>query len=841
MEIKIRTTRIFLAQFTSPLVLILISAAIISDFAGCSEDHTEVFLILFIVIANGIFGFVQDYKAERSMEALRKMMVTKARVLRDGAVREIDASELVPGDMILLEEGDKVPADARIIECKNLLVNEAVLTGESVAVEKTPEKVGEDVPLAERRNILYANTFVERGKAKAIVIATGLNTEFGKIAREVAEAEKPPTPFEEELSSLGKKISVMVIVLIAIIFITQLIFAHLSFLETLMVAVSLAVAAIPEGLPAVVTIALALGTKKMLKHNALARRLSVVESLGSVNVICTDKTGTLTENKMTARVIYAGGELYEVTGTGYDVDGAILKDGARVSVKSVKPLKMALLCGALCNDSVVRVKEDGGVETSGDATEIALKILAMKGSVSFDYPRLDEVPFSSERKMMSTLNRVGDRVYLFVKGAPEIVVKKCNRIMKNGKVLPINDKEREEVLKKNNDMASKGLRVLALAYKEVASDNTSISEEDENELVLIGLVGIMDPPRKEVPKAVEVAKKAGIRVVMITGDNILTARAVAREVGIEGNAIECWKLDEMNDEEFRDTVLECNIFARASPSHKVKILKVLQEEGYVVGMTGDGVNDAPAVKNADVGISMGMRGTDVTKSASDMVLLDDNFATIVAAVREGRTIFTNIRKFVNYLLSANLAEVLAVFILSLKGFVALTPVQLLWINLLTDGFPALALGADPDPPDIMKRKPKKKGEGVITKPVMASILTTGVLLTIMLVILFLYGLKKSLIYAQTMIFTGFVFYEFVRIGVIRNHDRLSFMSNKWLVLALLSAVALQLLIIFTPLCSYFGAVEISMKDMLVIIIGGVVLYIANILTDRVVWKKMSSE
>ncbi len=835
---KINPLRILLEQFTSPLVLLLMEAAIISYLVGGSENKAEVVLILSIVIANGIFGFVQDYKAERSMEALRKMMTTKAKVIRGGKVVEINADDVVVGDIILLEEGDKAPADARIIECKNLIVNESILTGESVGVEKTAEKIEENTPLAERRNMVFANTFVERGRAKAVVVATGMNTEFGKIAKEVAEAEKPPTPFEAELASLGRKISTIVLVLIAIVFAMQMIFEHLSILEALMVAIALAVAAVPEGLPAVVTIALALGTSRMVKQNALARRLSVVESLGSVNVICTDKTGTLTENRMTARTIFAGFETFGVTGVGHETKGEILKYGAKISVKSFKPLKMCILCGALCNDSNVRVRDDGGVETRGDATEIALKILAIKAGVSFEYPRLDEVPFSSERKMMSTLNRVGDKVLLFVKGAPEVVVGRCSKLMKDNRVFNMNGKERETILKKNDEMASRGLRVLAMAYKEMEPNTVKVSENDEKDLIFLGLVGMIDPPRKEVPEAVKIAKRAGIRVIMITGDNILTAKAIAKEVGIEGDAIECWKLDSMSEDEFRRAVRSCNIFARASPHHKVMILKALQEDGNIVAMTGDGVNDAPALKSADVGIAMGIRGTEVSRAASDLVLLDDNFATIVNAIKEGRTIFLNIRKFVNYLLSANLAEVLTVFILSLKGFLALTPVQLLWINLLTDGFPALALGADPAPAEIMKRKPKKKGEGVITKPVMASIAVTGLLLTFALVAVFFLGLSKNIIYAQTMLFTAFVFYEFVRIGVIRKHDNLTFFSNKWLVIALFFAITLQFAVVYTHLGRYFGVVPLSIKDIALLIILGLVLYIVNVFLDRIVWKNV---
>ncbi len=832
-ERKINPFRIFLEQFQSPLVIILLIAATISFFVGGHSARIDTILILIIVIANAVFGFIQDYKAERSIEALKKMMTTRARVLREGAVREIDARYLVPGDIIILDAGSKVPADARIIECKNLLVNESILTGESAPVEKTNDALAKDVPLPERKNMLYANTFVEAGRAKAIVVATGMETEFGKIAREVAEAEERETPFQAELADLGKKIGTVILALITIIFVIQAFVEHMNILETFMVAVSLAVAAIPEGLPAVVTLSLAIGTKRMVRKRALVRALPVVESLGSVDVICTDKTGTLTENRITARKIWVNGQEYEVTGAGYDIHGEVLKNNKPVSVNLHDDLKLTIMAGAICNDSSVAVKH-GKVEVSGDSTEIALKILAIKANVKFSYPRLDDVPFSSERKMMSTLNDVNDKHIMFVKGAPEIILQKCRFVQKGDKVTHLDKKEAEQILKKNDEMASNGMRVLACAYRELGKDRHNISENDERDLVFLGLIGMIDPPRKEVKHAIALAKKAGIRIIMITGDNILTAKAIANEVGIEGKAIEGRELDKMDEREINKAALEYNIFARASPKHKVAILKALQKAGHIVAMTGDGVNDAPALKNADVGIAMGIRGTDVSKQASDMVLLDDNFATIVSAIKEGRTIFDNIRKFVNYLLSANLAEVLVVFLVSLGGYVALRPVQLLWINLLTDGFPALALGADPSAPHIMERRPRRKDEGVITGRIMTNILIAGVALTITLLGIFLYSLPKGLVYAQTVLFTGFVFYEFIRIAIIRERDKLGMFSNPWLLVALASAVMLQICLLITPAGRYFNVSQIDSAAIIVIILGGVCFYVLNKVLDKIV-------
>ncbi len=831
LERKISPLHIFLEQFRSPLVLILLAAAILSYFAGGSESRIDTLLIFLIVVANAIFGFIQDYKAERSIEALKKMMTQRARVLRDGAVMDIDAKYLVPGDVILLDAGSRVPADARIVECKNLLVNESILTGESTPVEKHVDVLESVTPLPERRNMLYSNTIVEAGRAKAVVVSTGMNTEFGKIAREVAEAEERATPFQAELADLGRKIGAVILILVFIIFLVQLTLEHMGMMETFMLAVSLAVAAIPEGLPAVVTLALAIGTKRMVKKKALVRALPVVESLGSVDVICTDKTGTLTENRITAKRLWVSGQYYDVTGGGYEIEGVFLKNNKPISISLYDDLKLTIMAGAVCNDSsvVVRGKK---VSVSGDSTEIALKILALKANVRFDFKRIDEVPFSSERKLMSTLNDVNGSRIMFVKGAPEVVVEKCSFIRKGSRILHITDDDRKSILERNDEMASEGLRVLALAYREFDHDRSELEEKDEQKLVFLGLVGMIDPPRKEVKRAIALTKKAGIRVIMITGDNVLTAKAIAREVGIEGDAIEGKKLDSLSEKEFKKAVLECNVFARVSPKHKVRILKVLQREGHIVAMTGDGVNDAPALKNADVGISMGIRGTDVSKQASDMVLLDDNFATIVSAIKEGRTIFDNIRKFVNYLLSANLAEVAVIFITSLMGIVALKPVQILWINLLTDGFPALALGADPPAPGIMEKRPRRKEEGVITGRIMANMIVAGIALTIALLFVFGYSLQRGLVYAQTMLFTSFVFYEFIRIIIIRERDKLGLMSNKWLVLALLSAVALQLILIYTPLGGYFKTVPIQKTDLLVILLGGLFFYTLNKIMDR---------
>ncbi|HDD46079.1 MAG TPA: HAD family hydrolase, partial [Candidatus Aenigmarchaeota archaeon] len=689
---------IFANQFKSVLILVLIVASLLALALGHTIDGI---LIIAIVIANAIFGFLQDYKAEKSIEALRKLASPKAKVLRNGEYKVVDAGEIVPGDIVILEMGDVVPADCRVIESENLMVDESALTGESEAVEKISHVIAKTVSLADMKNMVFMGTNVVSGRGKGVVIATGMQTEMGRIAKTLESIEEEKTPFQKELDSMGKKIGVAVVFIALLIFVLQLLASKLSLVDTFLISVSLAVAAIPEGLPAVVTISLAMGAKAMARRNALLRALPVAESLGSVDVICTDKTGTLTENRMSVKRIWVDDKFIEVR------DGKFLFNGKQFYSKE---LEMLLKIGALCNN----VKHMEG-KYMGDPTEVALVISAEKANLRKEelekrYTRLKEIPFSSERKMMTTVNRCGNKTFAFSKGAVEVILKKCEKILINGKIVTLSKDMKTRIIKANDSMAKEALRVLGMAYKEVKSKENSY----ESNLIFVGMQGMIDPPRKEVKAAIEDCKNAGIRVIMITGDNKNTAMAIAREIGINcKDAIVGMEIENMNKEELRDIVEKVDVFARVDPIHKYRILNALKENGHIVAMTGDGVNDAPALKMADVGVAMGIRGTDIAKQASDIVLLDDNFKTIRDAVEEGRRIFDNIRKFVNYLLSSNVGEVLVLLFASLLSRfrdipIPLTAVQLLWINLLTDGLPALALGVDPASKNIMKRPPRKK-------------------------------------------------------------------------------------------------------------------------------------
>lgn len=803
-ERKVSPFKIFLNQFKSFLVVILIIAAFISYAIGFIPGEeaslADTILISTILITNAIFGFFQDYKAEKTLEALKKMAAPKAKVLRNGKVREVKANEVVPGDVLILEEGDIVPADARIIESNDLEIDESILTGESFPIRKKAGILKEDVPLAERSNMVYMHTNVVRGDCKALVVATSLNTEIGKISMQMQRMEKRPAPFKSEIDTLGKNIGIGILLIIAFIATIQFLLKITSPLNILLTSIALAVAAIPEGLPAIVTFTLALGTRRMAKENALIRRLSVIEDLGFVDVICTDKTGTLTENKMTVRKIYFNGKIFEVSGVGYSLEGKFLYNGKEVDPKELLPL---LKAGLNCNNVI---EEDG--KYIGNPTEIALVIAAKKGGIKEKEKRIDEISFSSERKLMTTIHK-NKKYFSYTKGAPEIILEKCDKILEDGEVKELDKEKKKEILKITEKFASQGLRVLGFAYKEF--DSYENKKEVEKEMIFLGLQAMMDPPRKEVKDAIKMCKEAGIKVIMITGDNKVTAEAIAKEIGIGTKSIEGNELDKMSQKELENIIEKIDIFARAVPSHKVRILKALQAKGYRVAMTGDGVNDAPALKSADVGIAMGIRGTEVAKEASDMVLLDDDFKTIVDAIKQGRRIFDNIRKFVNYLLTCNFAEIFVIFFTSLFGYLPITAAQLLWINLLTDGGPALALGIDPPNPGIMKRRPRKKGEKIIDKRLASLILAIGIkktciLLSTFFVSLYLFGLNI----ATTMTFTGFILYEFVRIATIRYGEKLSIFSNSWLILALIISVLLQLFVIYSPLNTIFGVIPLEL-------------------------------
>ena len=780
---------ILVAQFDSALIWVLLAAAVLSLVAGHAVDAV---LIAVIVGANGAFGFAQDYRAERSLEALRDVAAPTATVQRDGETVEIDATDVVPGDLLVVSSGDVVAADARIVEATDLQADEAALTGESVPVDKTSEPVEEDAPVAERGSMLYRGTSVTRGRGTAVVTATGMETEVGDIAGQLAGAELRETPLQRELDRLGRRLGVGVLVLAALVA-PLLVVRGTDVVQAALTAVSLAVAAVPEGLPAVVTLTLALGVRKMADEHALVRRLPVVESLGSVDVICTDKTGTLTRGEMTATRAWVHG-------------GAV--DLSDASAPDEEPLERLLVGGALCNDATA---EDG------EPTEVALVEAAERAGIDVaalrdERPRTDEVPFSSERKWMGTLNDgVGH-----VKGAPETVLEMSDRVLTADGPRELDDAARETIEEHLESFTDDALRVLAVATTG-DGDSVNDAEELDDGLVFVGLVGMIDPPREEVADAIAATQRAGIDVKMITGDNLRTARAIGEELGLRGGVMGGPEIEDLTDDELRGRVEDVEVFARASPSHKVRILQALQANDHVVAMTGDGVNDAPALTNADVGVAMGVRGTDVAIQSSDVVLLDDNYATIERAVERGRAIFDNIWKFVAYLLSANAAEVLLVFLASLAGYLILPAVQLLWINLLTDGLPALALGADPRSGDVMERPPRDPDRGIVDRRMLGTVGGMGAVTTIAmlaLMVVTLGGASETTPYAMTMVFTAFVVVEFAKLYAIRWLRETPTLSNPWLEASVAASLVLQLAVLYTPLSRYFGTVALAPRDWL---------------------------
>ncbi|MFH0922521.1 MAG: HAD-IC family P-type ATPase, partial [Candidatus Micrarchaeota archaeon] len=701
--------RMFLEQFTDFLVLLLIAAALISGFLG---ELLDAGVILAVVLLNAIFGFMQQYNAERAIAALKKMVSPKARVLRDGVEKEVDTHELVPGDIIILDEGGKVPADSRLFEAISLECEESALTGESVPSRKEAAVVlKKEQAVAERENMVFLGTVVTHGRAKAIVVETGMNTQVGRIAELVQEVEEEQTPLQRKLEVLGKQLGTAALVAVVIIFLVGVGLRGGNLFEMFLIAVSLAVAAIPEGLPAVVTVTLAIGVQRMAKRNAIIRKLTAVETLGAATVICTDKTGTLTKNEMTVREVFADGKRFEVAGRGYGLTGEFTLNGKRVSALKDEALFLLLKTGVLCNNASLAISSDKkNSSVLGDPTEGSLVVLGWKAGLDFEELReehefVSEIPFDSSRKMMSVLRKDGGKTVSFVKGAPEAVLAKCAKILKDGKEIVLSEKDRKEIFDENKRMASQALRVLAFAFKKNA-----VEKNAESDLVFLGLVGMMDPPRPEAKTAVEACNAAGIRVIMITGDNRDTAIAVGKELGILRDGLEVLtgaELDEASDEEI-DTIIEKTaIYARVSPEHKLRIVNALKRKGEIVAMTGDGVNDAPAIKRADIGVGMGITGTDVTKEASDMIATDDNFASIVNAVEEGRIVFDNIMKSVKYLVSCNIGELLAVFTAIIGGLATpLVPIQILWMNMVTDSAPALALGLEQAEPGVMQRKPR---------------------------------------------------------------------------------------------------------------------------------------
>lgn len=835
---RVTPFKIFLNQFKDVFVLMLIAAILISFFFG---ERVDALTISAIVALNAIIGFTQEYKSEKALEAMQKYAAPKARVLRNGKEKVVDARELVPGDIVLLESGDRIPADGRLIEAFELKVDEAVLTGESVPIRKTSEKIEAEIPLTERKNMVFMGTYVIYGRGKFVVTATGMKTEFGKIAGLVREIKEEEPPLKVKLKKFAKKLGIFIVIACAVIFVVGVArslvlgeFSRATILNFFMISVALAVSAVPEGLPAIVTITLALGARDLAKRNAIIRRLSSVETLGSVTVICSDKTGTLTKGEMTVKKIYLNGRMIKVTGTGYEPKGEFYENGNKINAKQDEHLSLLLRIGALCNNSKL-VREENKWKIIGDTTEGALIVAAEKAGIDYSYKRVYEIPFSSERKLMTTINSTGEEFLICVKGAPEVVIEKCSKILRDGEEKELSEAEKKRILEVNDELASEALRNLAFAYKKLSSFSESVREEEiESNLVFVGIAGMIDPPREEAIEANKLCQEAGIKTVMITGDHKLTAIAIAREIGIlkDGLVLTGEELDKLSDEEFEEIVERVEVYARVYPHHKLRIVKALKKKGHVVAMTGDGVNDAPALKHADIGIAMGITGTDVAKEASDMILADDNFATIVEAVKQGRIIYENIRKFSFFLMRCNFDELAVVGTFALLGLpLPFTAAMILWTNLVTDGGPALALSFDPPLEDVMKQKPRDPKEGILhgrILQIIVSFLTQyfGTLLVFGLTYWVFNGGCESLPSplfelclrkARTMAFLQATFRELVIVWNCRSDKksvfRLPFFSNKYLVASVFASAILTVLLVYTPVFEImFETVPLSLTD-----------------------------
>lgn len=825
---KVSPFRLWLEQFKDFLIIILLIAVILSAILGETVDAIVIFVIILFATT---LGFLQEYRAEKAMEALKRMAAPTASVIRDENEQEVPATGVVPGDIVVIRTGDKIPADCRLVEAVNLKTEEAPLTGESVPVEKIEQPVSADASIGDRRNMVFMGTAAVYGRGLGVVTATGMSTEFGKIATLLQSVKQEDTPLQKNLDKMGKIIAYAALALTAVLAALGIFRGH-GVLEMLIWGVSLAVAAVPEALPAVVTISLALGVQKMVKRHALVRRLPSVETLGSTTVICSDKTGTLTQDQMTVRRIYADGKMIDVSGVGYEPQGEFRVDGKPIKPLAYPTLSMLFNVGVLAGDTSLR-HENGNWQIKGDPTEGAFVVIAAKAGIKpheliENAPRIGEIPFSSETKRMTTVHKTEQGKIAYSKGAAEVILGSCRYILINGGQVALDDKKREEIVANGQAMASEALRVLGAAYKPLAHD-TPVDSNVEKDMVFVALVGMIDPPREEVKEAVRVCDEAGIKTVMITGDHKLTAVAIAKELNIMkgGVALTGAELDKLNDAEFEKIVENVEVYARVSPAHKLRVVEALHKKGHTVAMTGDGVNDAPALKKADIGIAMGITGTDVTKEAAAMVLTDDNFASIVAAVEEGRGIFSNIKKYLVFLLSANLGEILLMAaaillgpLLGLEnGVIPLVAVQILYVNLATDGLPAIALSIDPHEKDIMKAKPRRRDRtifdrGVITYLVLAGIWTGAVTLG-----MFVWSTHSGREFgeAQSMTFVTLILVEFFNALNCRSLEYSFFkvgpFRNKWLLLAIFWELVLLSVIIYVPaLQGPFNTHSLSLVD-----------------------------
>ncbi len=823
---------LFLDQFKDFIIWVLIGAALISGFL---QEWVDALAIIGIVLVNAILGFIQEYRAEKSLSALKKLSSPNSKVIRDGQRLIIPCIEIVPGDLVEIEAGDYVPADSRVVYATgNFSTQEASLTGESTPVSKiTSPLEKEDTPLADRTNMLYMGTSVVSGKARALVTATAMSTELGKIAEMIQDIEDNTTPLQKKLEEFGKIIVYISFLLVGVIFLIGYLRGE-ELLNLFLTAVSLAVAAIPEGLPAVVTIALAIGVQRMVKRNCIIRKLPSVETLGCTSVICSDKTGTLTKNEMTVQVIYQSGQFYRVSGIGYEPSGDFLHNEHKI-----KPLEfpglMRLLSGSvLCNGAEL-VHDEKGFRIIGDPTEGALLTMAAKAglhksSLEDDYPFYEELPFDSDRKQMTILRRKEDHHVAFVKGAPDVLLANCAMSEENGDLIPLDKRSLEQILKANASLADNAMRVLAVAYRRFDTIPEPANVETiEKDLTFLGLIAMIDPPRPEVKLAIQECRSAGIRSVMITGDHKNTAVAIARDLGFYENdslAYTGEELDRLTDEEFLRDVDRTVVFARVSPENKLRVVKALRYKGEIVAMTGDGVNDAPAVKEADIGVAMGITGTDVTKEVSEMVITDDNFASIVAAVEEGRGIYDNIRKFIHYLLSCNVGEILVMFISSIMQLpIPLLPIQILWVNLVTDGLPALALGVDPTDRKIMKRSPRMKNEPVITRGMGGLILAQGSFIALCSLLAFYFvlfveneGLERARTACFIVLSCSQLFHSFNCRSTHYSIFTLGFLTNTRLIWATLVSFLLQMSVVYIPvLQGIFKTEPLGLYDWLLVL------------------------
>jgi len=845
---RITPIRIFLRQFANLLIGILLIATFISAILGEVLDAIVIIVIVFFAV---LLGFLQEFRAEKALESLKKLLSPNCTVLRDGKRKEIPAEELVPGDILLLEAGDKIDADVRLVEAFNLQMNEAPLTGESTPVLKSADKLDEDTITADRVNMAFTGTTVTQGRGKAVVVGTGMSTEFGKIASEVAAIRTEKTPLEKRMAEIGEKLGRISLALVAVLAIGGLIEEYsrtstvgLDFVVRIFLfAVALAVAAVPEALPAIVTGTLAIGMRIMARKNALVRQMPAVETLGSTQVICSDKTGTLTKGEMTVRQVFVSGTLYEVTGNGYEPSGQVTSKTPMPESHSPLALQKFAKAAILCSDAILS-QEEGHWVVKGDTTEGALVTLGEKLGVQENatrnsYPRIGELPFSSERKRVTTIHAgPDDRPIAYMKGAPEIVLSLCGAYLEDSEVKQLTEDARARVLRINEEMALGALRVLGVAEKQLGAVPNEFSEKlIETGFTFLGLAGIIDPPRQDAIEAVAAAKSVGMRLVMITGDHKLTALAIAKETGIyeEGDLVLTGQeLDKLQEREFEDKVEKVSVYARVSPSHKLRIVDAWKKKGKVVAMTGDGVNDAPALKKADIGIAMGITGTDVAKEASDLVLADDNFATIITAIELGRWIYENIKKYLAYLLQGNFVEIVVMTLASLlilpslgmygSDALPLLAVQLLYINLATDGLPAIAIGFSPPDPDLMKRPPRPKDESVFTKDVTRLIVMALIVQTPVLILGFMIGLSEGLVAARSRLFLMFIGIELAIALNCRSltHSILEVRPHKWIILAVIwETILITTLVLIPATRSALGIVYPSFADLLWILFAAV--------------------